>query len=914
MNKIFIKKQLYSAFFLAIASLILLPEYTQAQTPGFIWASKGAGQGTPGFFPYVRMTGDKAGNTFLVGSFYTSQLIFDNDTLNLSTNGYATLYVAKFDPDGHEIWAIQSDSFMYSSGNYITWNETTNKLYITGVGAFKYNPNNSGNYLSGRLGSYTFPGKAGGTTFMAELDAQTGAVGWVKQFSFDIKFTTITAYGHNLYTGGTFNGSVYNSNNNTYVDSIMSFGNGITLTNQSEYGNSSVFIAKYDDQGNAKWVTPHSVHCGGSNRQPTLSSITTDITGQPIAFGNIESCIIFGNDSINYARHWMYTAKYDTSGNMLWHRENGAVPVPQGSGFNSAKEVVCDHNNDIIITGVYFYKLYWGNDTLTNASGNYQTFLAKYDGNGNILWALDPGSAQFNNDYGGPGIAVDNGNNIYLTMQYEITPVTLGGTTITPTLGTNGASRDILVAKFNPAGQPVWLKSAGGRLDEWGCDVVTDSSDNVYVSGYTASTNMRFDTHTVSSPTSYSLYVAKIGPTVQPNKAQFSANNTVICPNSIVTFTDQSTGTPTGWKWTFSGGIPSTSTDQNPTVAYNSTGNFDVKLVVTFAGGADSLTKTAYITVKPKPFAGKLSASEDTICEGETSSLHLNGASIGALQWQSSMNNVNFSNVNVTDSTYITAPGQTIYFRVINTNAGCADTTAPFLLKVNPIPVAPVVTVADSVICAADSTLVNSSGSFPFYHWNNGDTRSFTYANAAGGYWVTVTDANGCSAESNHVIVNVYPIPSIAIIVSGDTLSSFGVVAYQWYFNNTIIPGATDPVYVAEFSGNYAVGVVDANGCSAVSSDVAVVKSGLDQLFPAEQFRIFPMPASSSFMLQFTGAESIRLTCQLFNVIGEILWKDSGLIRSMELKRINVSTFPSGVYLLQLQINNMQSVMKIVVQ
>lgn len=914
MNKIFIRQRLYSVFFLAIACLILLPEYFQAQTPNFVWASKGEGQGTPGFFPYVRMTSDKAGNTYLVGSFYTSQLIFDNDTLNLSTSGYATLYVVKFDPDGKEIWAIQTEGFMYSMGNYITWNETTNKLYITGLGACKYNPNNSGNYLPADLGSHTFVGRPNGITFMAELDAQTGSVGWVKEFSFDIKFTTITAYGHNLYTGGTFNGSYYNYSTNSYVDSILSFGNGITLTNQSEYGNSSVFIAKYDDQGNAKWVTPHPVQCGGSNRQPTLTSITTDKTGQPIAFGNIESCIIFGNDSINYARHWMYTAKYDTSGNQLWHRENGAVPVPQGSGFNSAKEVVCDHNNDIVISGVYFYKLYWGNDTLTNSSGNYQAFLAKYDGNGNILWALDPGSAQFNNDYGGPGIAIDKANNIYLTMQYEITPVTLGGTTITPTIGTNGASRDILVAKFNPAGQPVWLKSAGGGLDEWGCDVVTDSSDNVYVSGYTASPNMRFDTHTVSSPTSYSLYVGKIGPTAQPNKAQFAANNTVICPNSIITFTDQSTGTPTGWKWTFTGGNPITSTAQNPTITYNTSGNFDVKLVVTFAGGSDSLTKVAYITVKPKPAAGTLSASDDTLCAGETSSLLLNGASPGVLQWQSSTNNVNFNNINVADSTYRTAPSQTTYYRAINTNNGCADTTAPLLIIVNPLPAAPIVILADSVICAADSTMVNSSGSFPFYRWNNGDTRSFTYATAAGGYWVTVTDANGCSVESNHVVVNAYPVPSVSIIVSGDTLSSFNAISYQWYFNNTLIPGATAPVYVAEFSGNYSVGIVDANGCEAVSSDVAVVKSSLDEVSLKEQFRIFPSPASESLTLKLIGVEPVQLESQLFNLIGEKLWEDSGLLRSGELRRVDISKFSKGIYLLQLQKGSEQSVMKVVIE
>jgi hypothetical protein len=43
---------------------------------------------------------------------------------------------------------------------------------------------------------------------------------------------------------------------------------------------------------------------------------------------------------------------------------------------------------------------------------------------------------------------------------------------------------------------------------------------------------------------------------------------------------DISLNNATSWSWEFPGGTPSASNQQNPTIAYNSLGVFDVKLVV----------------------------------------------------------------------------------------------------------------------------------------------------------------------------------------------------------------------------------------------------------------------------------------------------------------------------------------------
>ncbi len=79
--------------------------------------------------------------------------------------------------------------------------------------------------------------------------------------------------------------------------------------------------------------------------------------------------------------------------------------------------------------------------------------------------------------------------------------------------------------------------------------------------------------------------------------ANFSSNVTSGCPPLSVNFIDQSTGSPTSWNWTFEGGTPSTSTQQNPSVTFNNVGSYNVSLTVTNANGSDESTLTNYINV-----------------------------------------------------------------------------------------------------------------------------------------------------------------------------------------------------------------------------------------------------------------------------------------------------------------------------
>lgn len=96
-----------------------------------------------------------------------------------------------------------------------------------------------------------------------------------------------------------------------------------------------------------------------------------------------------------------------------------------------------------------------------------------------------------------------------------------------------------------------------------------------------------------------------------PPVAEFSASETTVPGGTAIDFTDESFNAG-AWQWTFEGGDPATSTEQNPTVTYNTQGVYDVTLEVTNTNtddtdtfiGTDLITVTSSVHVTPE-FASK---------------------------------------------------------------------------------------------------------------------------------------------------------------------------------------------------------------------------------------------------------------------------------------------------------------------
>jgi PKD repeat protein len=100
--------------------------------------------------------------------------------------------------------------------------------------------------------------------------------------------------------------------------------------------------------------------------------------------------------------------------------------------------------------------------------------------------------------------------------------------------------------------------------------------------------------------------------------ANFTSNNTVTCEGTAVEFSDLSTGAITSWSWTFEGGDPPTSTDQNPTVTYNTLGVYDVALYVSDGTTNSTLDEPDMIETIVPPVQPNTPAGETNVCANGT--------------------------------------------------------------------------------------------------------------------------------------------------------------------------------------------------------------------------------------------------------------------------------------------------------
>ncbi|MFN8309001.1 MAG: PKD domain-containing protein [Chitinophagales bacterium] len=127
-----------------------------------------------------------------------------------------------------------------------------------------------------------------------------------------------------------------------------------------------------------------------------------------------------------------------------------------------------------------------------------------------------------------------------------------------------------------------------------------DYTDDACMYFFTTGQKARMTALFASGGTRFSLTTSQgcVAPGNVAPTASFTGNPTTICAGQTVTFTNTSTGNPTSYLWTFTGGSPATSTSATPpAVTYSAAGTYTVSLQATNANGSNTSTQTNYITV-----------------------------------------------------------------------------------------------------------------------------------------------------------------------------------------------------------------------------------------------------------------------------------------------------------------------------
>jgi PKD repeat protein len=244
-----------------------------------------------------------------------------------------------------------------------------------------------------------------------------------------------------------------------------------------------------------------------------------------------------------------------------------------------------------------------------------------------------------------------------------------------------------------------------------------------------------------------------------------------------VTFTDQSTNSPTSWSWNFGDG--QTSTAQNPSHTYTTPATYTVSLTATNAGGGNTLTMTNYITVTaPLPVA----AFTATPTSGAASlAVTFTDQSVNfPTSWSWNFGDGQPSTSQNPSHTYDTPGTYTVTLTATNAAGSDGETKTGYITVTVPVPVAgfsgtPTTGPIPLMVVFTDQ----STNSPTSWSWDFGDGNtvigvsdpSHTYI-AQGSYMVTLTVTNDGGSDSEIKVGYVTvgnPTQSLVFITSTDT-------------------------------------------------------------------------------------------------------------------------------------------------
>lgn len=179
----------------------------------------------------------------------------------------------------------------------------------------------------------------------------------------------------------------------------------------------------------------------------------------------------------------VFVLKFNSAGTRLWATFYG------GDNKEGGRGITVDASGNIFVTGYTkssdFPKLNAGTFYQATMSGVQDAFILKFSNTGTRIWATYYGGTAFDI---GNSIVCDAGNNIFVTGTTKSTnfPILNAGTFYQSTMA---GDTDLYVLKFTNTGTRLWATYYGGTDADYGNSIITDANDNIYVGGWTSSSD-----------------------------------------------------------------------------------------------------------------------------------------------------------------------------------------------------------------------------------------------------------------------------------------------------------------------------------------------------------------------------------------------------------------------------------------
>lgn len=344
-------------------------------------------------------------------------------------------------------------------------------------------------------------------------------------------------------------------------------------------------------------------------------------------------------------------------------------------------------------------------------------------------------------------------------------------------------------------------------------------------------------------------------------RADFEAEGESVCENKPIQFYDNSYHNATSWNWSFPGGTPSTSNQQNPIVTYNNPGRHNVSLTVTNASGTISITKTQYMRVLPDwglamPFTEGFEITEsqfedswETIAD-DTNSWSLNSANF------SGSNSAMLRNYTISD-------GQE------------SEIVSPSLNLTG-------------------NTAVNISFKYAYARktTSTGESVQFLISNNCGESWVIARGLNPTTAATN---------------------SEFFPTSNQWGAQNITI---NNSFYSSNF--RFKIKVSNGNGNNFFIDDININTTvGIEKVEGLTDLNLYPNPMNNNATVSLNLSKESEVSVSLLNTLGQTvrtIASEVNLNQGEHNMNIEKGNLVPGIYFLSVNLNGNRKIEKLIIQ
>lgn len=410
-----------------------------------------------------------SGNIYLYAGFWGADATFGGTVLENADESHEDICLAYFNADGDPQWARNVGSSFFNDFPASLDVDDAGNAWVAGTIAY-----------TADFGAITL-NEAG--TFVAHYDATGTAL--LAQ-----RPTTAALARHALGS----NGGHFVCGN--FYSALFDMSGGASVSPALLQGEEG-FLAHYDSGLGYEWMRRMGLHGSAFD---AATSVLTDADGNVYTTGGFTTTAILCDDTLRapLAATHLWLNKRDADGNCIWTMHIPCSEPTAANQTNTAASLVMDADGYLYFTGGFFGTADFGAVQLASA-GSKDIFLAKYDSDGNCVWAIREGGSD--RDEGG-AVSVDPNGDLVLTGSYR------GNATIAGLPLASLGQSDGFLAKYSADGAPLWAKSFGGAEWDNGYDVVVDGAGSAYLTGrYTTSAS--FDGLVVNGTSYYDYFLAK---------------------------------------------------------------------------------------------------------------------------------------------------------------------------------------------------------------------------------------------------------------------------------------------------------------------------------------------------------------------------------------------------------------------